>query len=90
MIDITHKSNTHRQATASAILKVSKKETIEAIKNNTVPKGNVLEAARTAGLFGVKLTSTLIPDCHPLPIEYTSISGVKVERVFITRLDISA
>ena len=74
MIDITHKSSTYREATASALLKVSKKETIAAVKNNTVPKGNVLEAARTAGLLGVKQTSNIIPDCHPLPIEHASIS----------------
>ena len=74
MIDITHKSNTYREATASALLKVSKKETISAVKDNTVPKGNVLEAAKTAGLLGVKQTSNIIPDCHPLPIEHASVS----------------
>ena len=74
MIDITHKSSTYREATASALLKVSRKETIRAVTNNTVPKGNVLEVARTAGLLGVKQTSNIIPDCHPLPIEHTSIS----------------
>lgn len=74
MVDITAKSNTLRQAIATAIVKVSKKETIEAIKNNTVPKGNVLEISKVAGLLGVKQTANLIPDCHPLPIEYTHIS----------------
>jgi len=74
MIDITHKSSTLRRAVAQAVLKVSRPETIEAVKSNTVPKGNVLEAARVAGLFGVKKTSELIPDCHPLPIEQTAVS----------------
>lgn len=74
MIDITHKFNTLRQATAQAIVKVSKKETIEAVKNNSVPKGNVLEIARAAGLLGIKQTANLIPDCHPMPIEFTGIS----------------
>lgn len=73
MIDVTHKSTTLRQAIATAIVKVSKKETIDAVKNNTVPKGNVLEAARTAGLFAVKRTSDMIPDCHPMPVEFTQI-----------------
>ncbi|MFL2571516.1 MAG: bifunctional molybdenum cofactor biosynthesis protein MoaC/MoaB [Parvicellaceae bacterium] len=73
MIDITHKSTTLRAATAQAIVKVSKSSTIEAIKNNEVPKGNVLEMAKTAGLFGVKKTAELIPDCHPMPIEFTGI-----------------
>lgn len=73
MIDITHKSPTLRTATAQAVLKVSSAETILAIKNKTVPKGDVLEMAKTAGLFGVKKTSEMIPDCHPLPIEETRV-----------------
>ena len=73
MVDITHKTSTLRQATAQAIVKVSKQETIDAIVNKTVPKGDVFEMAKTAGLFGVKRTSDMIPDCHPLPIEYTAV-----------------
>ena len=73
MRDITHKHPTLRYAHAQAIVRVSKKETIEAIKNMAVPKGNVLEIARAAGLLGVKKTAELIPDCHPIPIEYTNI-----------------
>ncbi len=73
MVDITHKSNTLRIATAQAIVRVSKQETIDLIRENKIPKGNVFETARTAGLFGVKKTAELIPDCHPLPIEYTGI-----------------
>lgn len=73
MIDITHKSKTLRIATAQAIVKVSKPETIEAIQNKTVPKGDVFEMAKAAGLLGVKKTPDLLPDCHPLPIEQASI-----------------
>ena len=61
-------------ATAQAIVHVSSEKTIEAVKNKTIPKGDVLEIARAAGLFAVKKTSDVIPDCHPLPIESTSIS----------------
>lgn len=73
MVDITHKIKTLRSATAQATVKVSKTETITALKNNLVPKGNVFEMAKTAGLFAVKNTHTVIPDCHPLPIEFTSV-----------------
>ncbi len=73
MINVTQKTTTLREAVATAIVKVSRKETIEAVKNNTVPKGNVLECARTAGLFAVKRTSDMIPDCHPMPVEFTQI-----------------
>lgn len=73
MINITHKSNSYREATAQAVVKFGSEQTGLAIKNNSVPKGNVLEMAKTAGLFAVKNTSNAIPDCHPLPIEYTNI-----------------
>ena len=86
MIDITHKSNSLRTAIAKAVVVVSHSKTIEAVKNKTVPKGDVLEAARVAGLFAVKRTSDMIPDCHPLPIESTNIryeiSGLEI-RIFL-------
>jgi molybdenum cofactor biosynthesis protein MoaC len=59
---------------------------MDALINKRVPKGDVLEMARTAGLFGVKRTSELIPDCHPLPIEQTAITyeleGLEI-RIFV-------
>ncbi|MEX0998040.1 MAG: bifunctional molybdenum cofactor biosynthesis protein MoaC/MoaB [Flavobacteriaceae bacterium] len=73
MVDITFKIKSHRTAIAQAIVKVSKQETIDAIHNKTVPKGDVLEASRIAGLFGIKKTSEMIPDCHPLPIEFAAV-----------------
>jgi molybdenum cofactor biosynthesis protein MoaC len=82
MINITHKSNTLRQAIASAIVKTSKQETIDAVKNKTVPKGDVFEFSRAAGLLAIKKTSDVIPDCHPLPVEHASIThtidGMKI------------
>ncbi len=82
MVDITHKNNTLRKAIAEAWVEVSSMATMKAITEDKVPKGNVLEVARTAGLFGVKRTSDLIPDCHPLPVEYTQVTyefhGLKV------------
>lgn len=74
MVDITHKNTTLRTAIAQAIVKVSSEATIQAIVNDEVPKGNVFEMAKTAGLFAVKKTSDMIPDCHPLPVEYTHVS----------------
>ena len=74
MVNITKKSNTLRKAIASATVRVSKQETIDAVVQRKVPKGDVFEFARAAGLFGVKRTSDVIPDCHPLPVEYASIT----------------
>src|SRR3990172_5676931 len=73
MVDITFKSSSLREAIAQAIVKVSRLETIDAIKNKTVPKGDVFEMAKTAGLFAVKRTSDMIPDCHLLPVEFTQV-----------------
>jgi Molybdenum cofactor biosynthesis enzyme len=46
MVDITHKSNSLRKAIATAIVSVSQQETIDAIKNKKVPKGDVFEFSR--------------------------------------------
>lgn len=74
MIDIADKIKTHRSAVAQAIVRVSRQETIDAINSKTVPKGDVLESSRVAGLFGIKRTSDMIPDCHPLPVEFASVT----------------
>ncbi|WP_109700611.1 bifunctional molybdenum cofactor biosynthesis protein MoaC/MoaB [Chitinophaga deserti] len=100
MIDITHKSNSLRVATAQAIVKVSKQETIDAVLNKTVPKGDVFEMAKVAGLFAAKRTSDMIPDCHPLPIEYTGVQyavegleiriTVEIKTVYKTGVEVEA
>lgn len=83
MVDITHKSSTLRTATAQAIVVVSKPETVHAIEQGTVPKGDVLSMSRAAGLLGVKKTPELLPDCHPIPIEYChfdfEINGLEIQ-----------
>ena len=82
MVDITHKQPTLRTAISEATVQVSQPATIRAIEQNLVPKGNVFEMAKTAGLFAVKRTSDMIPDCHPLPVEYTQVS-YKIEGLHI-------
>ena len=76
MVDITHKSHSLRTAIALAVVQVGSINTITAIEQDKVPKGNVFEMSRAAGLLGVKKTSLLLPDCHPLPIEHTQIEYV--------------
>lgn len=100
MIQITHKSNSLRKAVAQAVVKVSKESTMEAVVQRTVPKGDVLEFARVAGLFAVKKTSDVIPDCHPLPVEFTQVSytfsgleihiAVEVHTVYKTGVEVEA
>lgn len=85
MVDITNKVTTLRTAVAQAVVKVSKPETIQAIENDTVPKGNVFAMSKAAGLLGVKRTPDILPDCHPLPIEFTGIE-YKIDGLEITVL----
>jgi len=68
MIPISQKSETLRTATASGKIKMAP-VTLQAVRDNKVPKGNVIEAARIAGLMASKKTPDLIPDCHPLTLE---------------------
>lgn len=100
MVDITHKVSSLRKAIATAIVKVSKQETIDAIQNKQVPKGDVFEFSRAAGLLAVKKTSDVIPDCHPLPVEYTAIKhsidgfniiiNVEVHTIYRTGVEVEA
>jgi molybdenum cofactor biosynthesis protein MoaC len=100
MVNITHKNSTLRKAVATAVVKVSKPETIRAVQERKVPKGDVFEFARAAGLLAVKKTSDVIPDCHPLPVEYTNISysvedlniiiAVEVHTVYKTGVEVEA
>ncbi|HEA31240.1 MAG TPA: bifunctional molybdenum cofactor biosynthesis protein MoaC/MoaB [Leeuwenhoekiella sp.] len=100
MLDITRKSVTLRTATAQAIVKVSKQATIDAIKSDNVPKGNVFAMSKAAGLLGVKKTADLLPDCHPMPIEGTKIDyqingleitvSVLVKTIYKTGVEVEA
>lgn len=89
MIDITHKNSSYRKASASAIVVCSSPDTIQAILDQSVPKGNVLESARIAALFAAKKTSDIIPDCHPLPIEYTQVSFQLEETSILIEVEIA-
>jgi cyclic pyranopterin phosphate synthase len=69
MIDISRKIKTLRTAVARATLRVSP-STIEAMARNTLPKGDPLPVAKVAAVQAAKNTSTLIPYCHPLAIDF--------------------
>jgi molybdenum cofactor biosynthesis protein MoaC len=100
MVNITYKPTSLRKAIAQAIVCVSRQETIDAIQNHQVPKGDVFEFSRAAGLLAVKKTSDVIPDCHPLPVEYTSIQHriegfnivvtVEVHTIYRTGVEVEA
>src|SRR5437016_1330495 len=68
MRDISHKQITLRTAKAMGILFCSL-ASIELIKNNQLPKGNLFDVARAAGFLGAKITPQLLPHCHPVMID---------------------
>ena len=72
MVDISGKDDVVRVAVAEGIIRL-KKETIEAIRENKVAKGNVLNTAVIAGILAAKKTYELIPMCHPIPITKVSV-----------------
>jgi cyclic pyranopterin phosphate synthase len=100
MVNITHKVSSLRKAIAQAVVTVSRQETIDAVQNKLVPKGDVFEFSRAAGLLAVKKTSDVIPDCHPLPIEFTGIThsveglniiiNVEVHTIYRTGVEVEA
>lgn len=73
MVDVSHKQATMRQAVAEGRIVVGE-EAFAALEDNSAAKGDVLAAARLAGIMAAKKTSDLIPLCHPLPL-----TSVKVD-----------
>jgi molybdenum cofactor biosynthesis protein MoaC len=100
MVGITHKSNSLRKAVARAIVRASSQQTIDAVLLKKVPKGDVYEFSRAAGLLAIKKTSDTIPDCHPIPVEYASITHtiegleiiiqVEVHTIYKTGVEVEA
>jgi cyclic pyranopterin phosphate synthase len=72
MVDVTDKKPSERIAVAQGVISMNQ-ETFEMILNQKVKKGNVLEAARIAGVMAAKKTSDLIPMCHPLNITHIAV-----------------
>jgi cyclic pyranopterin monophosphate synthase len=100
MKDILFKSPTLRKATATALVQLSNPDAMNAVLNKTVPKGDVFEFSRAAGLLAIKKTPDLIPDCHPIPIEFAAISyrteklsiyiSVEVHTIYKTGVEVEA
>lgn len=73
MVDISSKKNTNRHAVASARVKMSPKAFAAFLRAKS-PKGDVLEAARVAGVLAAKATPSIIPFCHPLELRKVEVS----------------
>ena len=76
MVDVGGKPETARSATATGRIRMSA-EALAAVREGSGPKGDVLAAARIAGIMAAKKTGELIPLCHPLALD-----AVRVEFTF--------
>ncbi len=72
MVDVGAKEETRREAVARGAILLAP-ETIQLLRDGSLPKGDALAAARIAGIMAAKRTSELIPLCHPLPITRASV-----------------
>ena len=72
MVDVSEKPATARRAVAGAFLRMAP-ETVQAVREARLPKGDPLEAARLAGILAAKRTSGLIPLCHPLNLTFVDV-----------------
>ena len=73
MVDVGGKAETARRARAEALVRMAP-ETLALIEDEAVPKGDVIAAARLAGIMAAKRTHELIPLCHPLPLTGIDVS----------------
>jgi molybdenum cofactor biosynthesis protein MoaC len=100
MKNIISKTSMLRKAIATAIVHLSDPEAMDAVLNKKVPKGDVFEFSRAAGLLAIKKTPDLIPDCHPIPVEYAAITyrteklsiyiSVEVHTIYKTGVEVEA
>jgi len=73
IVPIGHKPIVHRRAVAKGSLELSP-NSVDAIRNGQVIKGDVLEASTIAAILAVKETPRMIPHCHIVPIESCNVS----------------
>ena len=84
MVDVSDREVTDRASTAAGFVAL-RPETVAAIRDSAVPKGDVLSTARLAGIMAAKRTSELIPMCHPIAITFADVSlrvvdtGIEIE-----------
>ena len=78
MVDVGAKRDTERRAVARGKLTLSA-ATVTLVRDGRAPKGDVLAAARIAGIMGAKRTSEIIPLAHPLPLSHVAVELVVEE-----------
>lgn len=72
MVNVAAKPDQQRRAVAAGRVRC-RRETIALLKKQALPKGDVLAVAKIAGIQAAKVTSALIPLCHPLPLHFIDL-----------------
>ena len=85
MVDVSAKPETERTARATGEVKVSL-ETLELIASNRIPKGEVLNTARLAGIQAAKRTSDWVPLCHPVRLTLVEVELTPVPKEGLVRV----
>jgi cyclic pyranopterin phosphate synthase len=84
MVDVGAKPATSREAVAECVVRMAP-ETVRAVREATLAKGDAISVARVAGIMAAKRTPDLIPLCHPLPLSSVELQfqlredGVRIE-----------
>jgi len=89
MVDVTEKKDVLRSAIAQGNIKL-RENTIKAIKDGKIEKGNVLECARLAAIMAVKKTSEIIPMCHQIPITGIDVDFNVFDEVIEVTLEVKS
>ena len=89
MIDISEKEITLRTALAEGKLSL-KKETIDAIREKKIKKGDPFKVAEVAALLGVKTTFMRIPHCHPVPIVSAEVEFSLEDKMVVCKCKVKA
>ena len=72
MVDVGGKATTERVATARGVVRISP-QLAAVLRAGTLEKGDAFTVAKAAGMLAAKQTGTLIPMCHPLPLNVVAI-----------------
>ena len=86
MVDVSAKGKTARTAIVRGTVRLAP-ETLALLKQDALPKGDVLTTAKIAGIQAAKRTADLIPMCHPLPISYVDIRFTVVDETSCIELE---
>ena len=87
MVDVSDKAITSREAVAAGTIYMAA-ETLDLIVAGEMPKGNVLETARIAGIMAAKRTHEMIPLCHPIAVTGVDLTFEAIEKGIVARCSV--